>query len=232
MANTLSTGSKNSMANTYTNAGTYTVSLTAQGPGGVTSLTNTAYIVVTPPSSSPTVPNPTIQFVGGDKRCTIPGPTRATSRSQTNGNLTMPNWANYGGPVTTSNGTNRVTVALPPTGYLFFRLTNQQAQNPAVPNLTIGLALNSVVVSWPNTGSFTLQTEREPGDAQLGQLRRDHQHRQRHQQRHPRALAGQLVLPPRALNGHELFPDHIQPEFRNRNGERARPPGRLRLHHG
>ncbi len=155
--NTLSTGSKNSMANTYTNAGTYTVSLTAQGPGGVTSLTNPAYIVVTPPSSPPTVPNPTIQFVGGNS-VVVSWPNTGNFTLQTNGNLTMPNWANYGGPVTTSNGTNRVTVALPPTGYLFFRLTNQQAQNPAVPNLTIGLALNSVVVSWPNTGSFTLQT--------------------------------------------------------------------------
>jgi alpha-L-rhamnosidase len=48
--NTLSTSSSANVADTYTNPGNYTVSLTATGPAGTNSLTNTAYIVVvTPP---------------------------------------------------------------------------------------------------------------------------------------------------------------------------------------
>lgn len=40
---------------------------------------------------------------------------------QTNGDLTTTNWVNYGGTITTANGTNNVTVT-PPPGNLFFRL--------------------------------------------------------------------------------------------------------------
>ena len=42
---------------------------------------------------------------------------------QTNGDLTTPNWGNYGSEVSSSNGTNSVTLA-PPVGTLFFRLAN------------------------------------------------------------------------------------------------------------
>jgi hypothetical protein len=42
---------------------------------------------------------------------------------QTNGNLSMPNWANYGGTVQSNQGTNSVTFA-PLTGNLFFRLAH------------------------------------------------------------------------------------------------------------
>jgi hypothetical protein len=42
---------------------------------------------------------------------------------QTNGSLTMPNWANYGGTVQSNQGTNSVTFA-PLTGNLFFRLAH------------------------------------------------------------------------------------------------------------
>jgi PKD repeat protein len=46
--------------NTYTNAGTYTVSLVADGPGGVTSLTHTNFILVTnPPPTVAFTANPT-----------------------------------------------------------------------------------------------------------------------------------------------------------------------------
>jgi alpha-L-rhamnosidase len=48
--NTLSTSSKTNVTDTYTNAGSYTVILTATGPAGTNSLTNTAYIMVTKPS--------------------------------------------------------------------------------------------------------------------------------------------------------------------------------------
>lgn len=46
------------------------------------------------------------------------GTTKVTV--QTNGNLASPNWTPYGGPVTTVNGTNSVT--LTPAGNLFIRL--------------------------------------------------------------------------------------------------------------
>ncbi len=155
--NMLSTGSNTNVTNTYTNAGTYTVILTAYGPGGMSVLTNTAYIVVTSPSPPPTVPNLTVQFAGLNT-VVVSWPNTGTFTLQTNGDLTSPHWVNYGGPVTTSNGTNSVTITLPATGTLFFRLTNQQVQTVTVPNLTIGFALNHVVVSWPDTGAFTLQT--------------------------------------------------------------------------
>ena len=41
---------------------------------------------------------------------------------QTNGNLATPNWAGYGGAVTTSGGTSSIVLP-PPAGKLFFRLT-------------------------------------------------------------------------------------------------------------
>lgn len=41
---------------------------------------------------------------------------------KTNGNLNKTNWVNYGGTVTTLNGTNSVTFT-PPKGNLFFRLS-------------------------------------------------------------------------------------------------------------
>jgi PKD repeat protein len=156
--NMLITGSNTNVIYTYTNAGNYTVILTAYGPGGMNALTNTAYIVVTPPSSSPTVPNLTVRLAGGNS-LVVSWPATGNFILQTNGSLTTPNWANYGGAVTTSNGTNSVTLPLPATGTLFFRLVSGQVQTVTVPNLMIGSAgLNSVVVSWPNTGSFTLQT--------------------------------------------------------------------------
>jgi len=47
--NMFSTGSSANVTDIYTNAGTYTVILTAIGPGGTSALTNAAYIVVTNP---------------------------------------------------------------------------------------------------------------------------------------------------------------------------------------
>ena len=41
---------------------------------------------------------------------------------KTNGNLNVASWINYGGPVTTANGTNSVTIT-PPKGNLYFRLS-------------------------------------------------------------------------------------------------------------
>jgi hypothetical protein len=42
---------------------------------------------------------------------------------QTNANVAASSWVKYGGTITTSNGTNSVTMT-PPTGNLFFRLAN------------------------------------------------------------------------------------------------------------
>jgi PKD repeat protein len=156
--NMLSTGSNTNVTDTYTNAGSYTVILTAYGPGGISALTNSAYIVVTTPSSTNAVPDLTVRYAGGNT-VVVSWPNTGNFLLQTNGSLTTPNWANYGGAVTTSNGTNSVTVPLPASGSLFFRLVYGEAAAVAVPNLMIGSAgLNSVVVSWPNTGAFTLQT--------------------------------------------------------------------------
>ena len=156
--NMLSTGSNTNVTDTYTNAGSYTVILTAYGPGGISALTNSAYIVVTTPSSTNAVPDLTVRYAGGST-VVVSWPNTGNFLLQTNGSLTTPNWGNYGGAVTTSNGTNSVTVPLPASGSLFFRLVYGEAAAVAVPNLMIGSAgLNSVVVSWPDTGAFTLQT--------------------------------------------------------------------------
>ena len=156
--NMLSTGSNTNVTDTYTNAGSYTVILTAYGPGGISALTNSAYIVVTTPSSTNAVPDLTVRYAGGNT-VVVSWPNTGNFLLQTNGSLTTPNWGNYGGAVTTSNGTNSVTVPLPASGSLFFRLVYGEAAAVAVPNLMIGSAgLNSVVVSWPDTGAFTLQT--------------------------------------------------------------------------
>ena len=156
--NMLSTGSNTNVTDTYTNAGSYTVILTAYGPGGISALTNSAYIVVTTPSSTNAVPDLTVRYAGGST-VVVSWPNTGNFLLQTNGSLTTPNWGNYGGAVTTSNGTNSITVPLPASGSLFFRLVYGEAATVVMPKLMIGSAgLNSVVVSWPNTGAFTLQT--------------------------------------------------------------------------
>jgi hypothetical protein len=43
---------------------------------------------------------------------------------QTNSSLQTANWVNYGGPMTNTNGTNRVSIT-PTAGNLFFRLSSQ-----------------------------------------------------------------------------------------------------------
>jgi hypothetical protein len=50
-------------------------------------------------------------------------PTNAAYTLQTNANLSTANWGDYGGTINTVKGTNRVTIT-PPTGNLFFRLSN------------------------------------------------------------------------------------------------------------
>ena len=151
----LSTSSNTNVTETYTNTGAYTVVLTASGPGGVNAATNKDYIVVA--SQTTNVPNPTFALNLVQQTITVSWPANGGYVLQTNYDLTQP-WADYGGQVSTSNGTNSVTFPLSPDGPSFFRLTVGTVPPPTVPNLVIAVASTNLVVSWPATGSYTLQT--------------------------------------------------------------------------
>jgi hypothetical protein len=60
-----------------------------------------------------------INFAGG--LAVLSWPNTGPYTLQTNDNLSAPAWSGYGGPVTTANATNSVTLA--PAGGLFFRLS-------------------------------------------------------------------------------------------------------------
>ncbi len=67
-------------------------------------------------------PTPPLTIVLADPNTVVVSwPDVAIYTVQTNSDLMTTNWDSYGGTVTTSNGTNSVTVS-PPTGNLFFRL--------------------------------------------------------------------------------------------------------------
>src|ERR1035437_1703518 len=68
-----------------------------------------------------TVPNLTIGLTAPNS-VVVSWPSLGSYTLQSNADLTTTNWVNYGGTVTTSNGTNSVTIP-PPVGNLFFRLT-------------------------------------------------------------------------------------------------------------
>ena len=68
-----------------------------------------------------TVPNLTIGLTAPNS-VVVSWPSPGSYTLQSNADLTTTNWVNYGGAVTTSNGTNSVTIP-PPVGNLFFRLT-------------------------------------------------------------------------------------------------------------
>jgi ribosomal protein S11 len=68
------------------------------------------------------VPNLTVGFAVPNS-VVVSWPDSGNFTLETNGNLTTTNWGNYGGTITTTNGTNSVTIT-PPTGNLFFRLAN------------------------------------------------------------------------------------------------------------
>jgi len=67
------------------------------------------------------VPNLTAAFIA-PAAVIVAWPNTGGFMLQTNGDLTTTNWANYGGTVTTSNGTNSAAIT-PLPGGLFFRLT-------------------------------------------------------------------------------------------------------------
>ncbi len=62
-----------------------------------------------------------ITMVGG--QVVLSWPNTGSYTLQTNGDLSTPSWADYGGTVTTTNGTNSVTVTSP-TGNMYFRLSD------------------------------------------------------------------------------------------------------------
>lgn len=66
-------------------------------------------------------PSPTITFVQPNS-VVVSWPNTGSYTLQTNGNLSASSWVAYGGMVTTSNGTNSITIT-PPAGNLFFRLS-------------------------------------------------------------------------------------------------------------
>jgi hypothetical protein len=69
-------------------------------------------------------------------------------------------------------------------------------QMPGLPNLTITHSGNSVTVSWPDTGSYTLQQNSNlAATRQLGDERLFHQHGQRHEQHHHHLADRESVLP-------------------------------------
>jgi len=66
------------------------------------------------------VPNPVISLTGP---ASVTVSWSGFGVLQTNATLNTSNWGNYGGSISTSNGTNSVTLPAP-SGNLFFRLTN------------------------------------------------------------------------------------------------------------
>ena len=108
--------------------GTYTVSGTigqhdAGGPmtGGNYALTGGFWALISV-VQTPGLPNLTITFVGPNS-VKVSWPDTGTYTLQQNSNLAGGSWTTSGYTVTTSNGTNNITVT-PPTGNLFFRLSN------------------------------------------------------------------------------------------------------------
>lgn len=107
--------------------GTYQVSGTigqpdAGGPmsGGSYSLTGGFWSLVAVVQSGG-LPNLSIAHSGNS--VIVSWPNTASCTLQTNNNLaTVPGWKAYGGTVSTSSGTNSITIS-PPTGKLFFRLS-------------------------------------------------------------------------------------------------------------
>jgi hypothetical protein len=110
--------------------GTYSVSGTigqhdAGGPmtGGSYSLTGGFWALISVVQTAG-LPDLTITFVGPNS-VKVSWPDTGTYTLQQNSNLAVPGgWETSGYSITTTNGTNSITIT-PPTGNLFFRLSNQ-----------------------------------------------------------------------------------------------------------
>ena len=71
---------------------------------------------------SPGLPNLVIQYITPNS-VQVSWPTTGNYTLQQNGDLTAGSWAATGYTITTANGTNSITIS-PPSGNLFFRLSN------------------------------------------------------------------------------------------------------------
>ena len=108
--------------------GTYQVNGTIGQPdagvpmtGGNYSLTSGFWSLISV-VQTPGLPNLTITHAGNS--VIVSWPNTGSYTLQQNGNLAMPaGWTTSGYSITTSNGTNSITIS-PPTGKLFFRLSN------------------------------------------------------------------------------------------------------------
>ena len=105
--------------------GTYQVSGTigqhdAGGPmtGGNYSLTGGFWALISV-VQTPGLPNLTITFVGPNS-VVVSWPNTGSYTLQQNSNLAGGSWTTSGYTITTSNGTNSITIT-PPTGNMFFR---------------------------------------------------------------------------------------------------------------
>jgi hypothetical protein len=108
--------------------GAYSVSGTigqhdAGGPmtGGSYSLTGGFWALISV-VQTPGLPDLTVTFVGPNS-VLVSWPNTGSYTLQQNSNLAGGSWTTSGYSITTSNGTNSITVN-PPTGNLFFRLSN------------------------------------------------------------------------------------------------------------
>ncbi|MGD0613992.1 MAG: hypothetical protein ABSA69_00950 [Verrucomicrobiota bacterium] len=135
--------------------GTNIFEVMAQGNNGVWGAISSFQLIV---AQAPGLPYLTIAF-SGPNSVIVSWPNTGSYTLQQCSNLASGTWTTSSYPITNSNGTNSVIVT-PLAGNLFFRLSNQLTvvQTPGLPDLTIAFnGLNSVIVSWPNTGSCTLQ---------------------------------------------------------------------------
>ncbi len=108
--------------------GTYQVSGTIGQPdasgamtGGSYSLTG-GYWALISVVQTPGLPNLTIKFVGPDS-VVVSWPDTGSYTLQQNSSVGGGGWTTSGCTITTANGTNSITIT-PPTGNLFFRLSN------------------------------------------------------------------------------------------------------------
>ncbi len=89
--------------------------------GGTYSLTGGFWALISV-VQTPGTPNLTISFAGPNN-VVVSWPDTGSYTLQTNSALGTPGWLGYGGTISTAGGTNSVTIT-PPTGNLFFRLSN------------------------------------------------------------------------------------------------------------
>lgn len=162
------TSATTNAVNTYTNAGSYSVTLTAIGPGGTNALTRTSYIVVTnvPPSISTSPQNLTVA-VGSNATFTVTAAgtsplsyqwrfnavniTGATASSYTRTNAQLADAGNYTVVVTNVAGSITSAVAVltvtspPPVVAFVASVTN--GMSPLVVNFT-NLSSGATNYSW------------------------------------------------------------------------------------